>query len=73
MYVWSEPFNELDASSPHTPVMIESAENVSRADSIADLFYTFSKTYSLTKDAEPLRTDLFTPPHDGSGQLSLFS
>jgi DNA repair photolyase len=43
-----------------------------RADSIADLFKTFVHKNGLADETEPLRTDLFTPPTDVSGQLSLF-
>ena len=43
-----------------------------RADSIADLFKTFSKANGLKLDAEPLRCDLFQPPTDRSGQMTLF-
>ncbi len=43
-----------------------------RADSIADLFTAFTRKYGLASEPEPLRSDLFTPPTDRSGQLSLF-
>ncbi|NND97300.1 MAG: PA0069 family radical SAM protein [Pirellulaceae bacterium] len=43
-----------------------------RADSIHDLFRTFAKKYALAIESEPLNCDLFTPPTDRSGQMSLF-
>lgn len=43
-----------------------------RADSIAGLFKTFALKNGLTLETERLRTDLFMPPNDRSGQLSLF-
>ena len=43
-----------------------------RADSISAMFTAFSNKYSLAKESDPLRTDLFTPPNDRSGQMSLF-
>ena len=43
-----------------------------RADSIADLFRMFAKKHQLELESKPLRCDLFTPPSDRSGQLSLF-
>ena len=43
-----------------------------RADSIAEMFKMFSKQNGLALDSKPLRCDLFVPPSDSSGQLSLF-
>ncbi len=43
-----------------------------RADSIADLFKMFANKNGLSLESDPLRCDLFTPPSDSSGQLSLF-
>jgi DNA repair photolyase len=43
-----------------------------RADSIVTLFETFARKHALTQKTEPLRCDLFVPPRDRRGQLSLF-
>ena len=43
-----------------------------RADSIAEMFKLFAKQNQLNLDSNPLRCDLFVPPNDSSGQLSLF-
>ena len=43
-----------------------------RADSIAEMFKLFAKQNGLNLDSKPLRCDLFVPPNDSSGQLSLF-
>ena len=43
-----------------------------RADSIATMFKLFVKKFGMHLESEKLRTDLFVPPRDNSGQLKLF-
>ena len=43
-----------------------------RADQISALFKVFAKKYGLDGQPTPVRTDLFVPPSDESGQLMLF-
>lgn len=43
-----------------------------RADGIAEMFKLFCRKFGLQLDAKPLRTELFIPPSDSNGQLSLF-
>ncbi len=42
------------------------------ADTISMLFKTFAAKHQLTVESVPLRTDLFVPPVNRQGQLSLF-
>ena len=43
-----------------------------RADSIAEMFKMFAAKCGLSLESQPLRTELFVPPTDPSGQMSLF-